>query len=311
MKRRQTKEDDVPCFDWTEALPGEYQDELDPQAHSCKSNKYQSTKRGKRRPVDRPFLWPHLTLVDMIKCRRVCKLWKNSVDYHGILCIKSLSVSSVFPSNWPEECKSLTLDQIKRMLRRSAKYIEKVHLVGLISLKEAEIFDNKLLRRISAIPHLKSFTVSIPHPYLKLSTFVKLRNALPNTIRHLEICSLHREADWKALGRRRRRWHLQQRKRQSPPLDHQQLYEFVKHFPLLESFVFDCVPYTGSFKDLNLSSFLPQSTIRRIELLDNPFDGRQIGWLADNCPLLNFVRITVHTSIVLKDVQKLCTGLIL
>ncbi|KAI1715164.1 hypothetical protein Ddc_11092 [Ditylenchus destructor] len=197
------------------------------------------------------------------------------------------------------------------MLTRSAKYLQKVHLTGLISLNEAKIFDKNLRRRISAISHLKSFTVSIPYQYLHLSTLAKLRNALPSTIRHLEIRSVHRDADWKALKSRRRRWYIQQQESQRPPLDHQQLYTFVKHFPLLESFVFHCVPYQHSFRDLNLSLFLPESTIRRIELLDNSFDGRQIGWLADNCPLLNFVRITVHTCIGLKDLQKLCTKLIL
>ncbi|KAI1716679.1 hypothetical protein Ddc_10474 [Ditylenchus destructor] len=252
-----------------------------------------------------------MTYVDMAVCRRVCKLWQSSVDYHGIFSMKSLSKLSIFPSNWPEERKVLTLSETKTIMKKAAKYLEDVRLDALISLNEKLLLDNELISLIGTVSRLKSLTISIPYQYMRLSILTMLQDNLPSTLKDLTIRHLSRTMDWHNMSHRDEYIQELSVHRTKIPLNIKHLNEFVKKFPTLETFTLDGVPRPDAFRDLNCSMFLPQTTIRRIELRDNPFDGHQIAWLADNCLSLEVVRIQVHTYICLHDLQRLCSRLIL
>jgi len=117
-------------------------------------------------------IFKHLpTMVDLFRCRRVCRRWRYLIESYGFQSVESFTSSSVFPQNWPENRKILMPPQAEAILRKCLKCVVDVQLENISAttsstpteaVKTVEL--GELLDILQLGPNLKHLSVCYRNP---------------------------------------------------------------------------------------------------------------------------------------------------
>ncbi|KAI1696102.1 hypothetical protein DdX_19228 [Ditylenchus destructor] len=81
------------------------------------------------------------SLVELIKCVRVCRHWKGLIEQHCFPFVKEFSKERIFPENWPRQRCQLTTQQVRFLFARFASSIKNVSLSGVVAKMDSEIVE--------------------------------------------------------------------------------------------------------------------------------------------------------------------------